>query len=225
MFTPVGSDRPSSNVRTRHARSRPTLIRLAALVVAIAMLAQPPVASATDATPVAHRPLAASDCAGGEFWDVPADTQFCAEITWLASTGVTRGYPDAGQDLPGFHPRAVLTRQAMAAFLRRFALSGTDDPRCTGRIRLFTDVRAGGFCGPIEWSAGAGIAEGRANGTFGPVAVVTRQSMAAFLFRLTHRNGTEPAPCIAQRFWDVPAGSAFCGEIAWLAETLSVNLA
>jgi hypothetical protein len=55
------------------------------------------------------------------FWDVPVRNQFCPPITWLASIGVTNGYPDPGHTLPGYHPSAPVSRQAMAAFLHRLA--------------------------------------------------------------------------------------------------------
>lgn len=41
------------------------------------------------------------------------------EIEWLASTGITTGFPDGG-----FHPAGTITRQAMAAFLYRLADQG-----------------------------------------------------------------------------------------------------
>lgn len=49
------------------------------------------------------------------FTDVPTSHPFFAAIEWLASTGVTSGYPDGG-----FHPTSVITRQAIAAFLHRY---------------------------------------------------------------------------------------------------------
>ena len=50
------------------------------------------------------------------FTDVPADHPFQKAIAWLADEGISTGYPDGT-----FRPTAVITRQAMAAFLRRFA--------------------------------------------------------------------------------------------------------
>jgi hypothetical protein len=53
------------------------------------------------------------------FPDVPAGSRFYNEIRWLASTGITRGYPDGG-----FHPTENVNPDAMAAFLYRL----TDTP-------------------------------------------------------------------------------------------------
>jgi poly(3-hydroxybutyrate) depolymerase len=48
------------------------------------------------------------------FSDVPADHPFATSVEWMATAGVSEGYPDGT-----FRPSAVVTRQAMAAFLQR----------------------------------------------------------------------------------------------------------
>jgi hypothetical protein len=53
---------------------------------------------------------------GSSFTDVAVDAQFRTEIEWMAEYGVTTGYPGGT-----FRPLAPVTRQAMAAFLLRFA--------------------------------------------------------------------------------------------------------
>ncbi|MEE1618227.1 S-layer homology domain-containing protein [Brachybacterium sp. J153] len=53
--------------------------------------------------------------AGSPFRDVPANHQFAREITWLASTGITTGWPDGT-----FRPRDAIARDAMAAFMVRW---------------------------------------------------------------------------------------------------------
>jgi hypothetical protein len=56
-------------------------------------------------------------CTGGSapFTDVALSHPFCGEIQWLASTGITTGYPDGT-----FKPAANVQRMAMAAFLHRY---------------------------------------------------------------------------------------------------------
>lgn len=49
------------------------------------------------------------------FSDVPSNHQFGKEITWLASTGITTGWPDGT-----FRPVAPIARDAMAAFMIRW---------------------------------------------------------------------------------------------------------
>jgi hypothetical protein len=52
--------------------------------------------------------------AGHEFNDVSDSNPFHEEISWLSDTGISQGFADGG-----FHPKAAVTRQAMAAFLLR----------------------------------------------------------------------------------------------------------
>jgi hypothetical protein len=109
------------------------------------------------------------------FWDVPSSHPFFREITWLAAQGVTSGYPDGT-----FRPAAPVNRDAMAAFLYRSAGSPAWEP---GASR-FTDVPSGAaFSTEIDWLAARRITTGYADGTFHPLAPVSRDAMAAFLFR------------------------------------------
>jgi FtsP/CotA-like multicopper oxidase with cupredoxin domain len=50
-----------------------------------------------------------------QFPDVQPGHQFFTEVSWLASTGITTGYPDGT-----FQPQQKVSRAAMAAFLYRF---------------------------------------------------------------------------------------------------------
>ncbi len=129
-----------------------------------------------------HDGADAPDCDTDAFTDVPADHPFCGEITWLAETGITTGYPDGT-----FRPSAPVTREAMAAFLYRFDQGGGRAPACT--TAAFSDVPAGHpFCGEISWLAGAGITNGWPDGTFRPGLSIERQAMAAFLHRVATRD-------------------------------------
>ena len=82
----------------------------------------------------------------------------------------------------------------------------------------FSDVAPDSqFFTEIEWLAGSGVAGGYTDGTFGPSNPVTRQAMAAFLYRLVG----EPAVTVPDdaRFSDVPTDSRFVTEIEWLAQS------
>jgi len=50
------------------------------------------------------------------FKDVPADSQFYREITWLASTGISTGWSDGT-----YRPVTPIARDAMAAFIYRYS--------------------------------------------------------------------------------------------------------
>ncbi len=58
-------------------------------------------------------------CSSRPFADVAVAHPFCGEIDWLADSGISTGYPGGT-----FRPTSTVTRQAMAAFLQRFALLG-----------------------------------------------------------------------------------------------------
>ena len=113
------------------------------------------------------------------FPDVDASTPHAREIWWLASTGISQGYPDGT-----FRPMATVVRQDMAAFLQRFdAMFGS----CGGDAAdaSFPDVSASTpHSADIAWLASTGISQGYPDGTFRPMNAVVRQDMAAFLRRL-----------------------------------------
>jgi hypothetical protein len=142
------------------------------------------------------------------YTDVPAGHAFFDEIEWLAAAGIAEGYADGT-----FDPTGAVSRQAVAAFLHRFA--GAPDGE-TPTEPSFDDVPVDHpFFAEIEWLAAAGIAEGYPDGTFDPTAAVSRQAVAAFLYRFA----AEPAltPPDEPSFSDVGAGHPFAGAIEVLA--------
>ncbi|MGQ0608847.1 MAG: S-layer homology domain-containing protein, partial [Chloroflexota bacterium] len=94
------------------------------------------------------------------------------DINRLAAAGVTGGCA-AGR----FCPKANVTREQMASFLARaFKL-----PNAT--TDFFTDDETSIHEGDINRLALSGITGGCATGRFCPTAFVTREQMAAFLYR------------------------------------------
>jgi len=145
--------------------------------------------------------------AGGVFDDVGPTTPFAADIEWLAAEGIT----DASAD--NFRPDGAVTRQAMAVFLYKFEHAGATPPACGSAV---FEVPAGStYCGSIRWLVDAGITSGTASGGFAPLDPVTRQSMAAFLYKLDSA-GAPPPKCTVAPYSDVPAKLSFCGSIDWL---------
>ncbi len=102
------------------------------------------------------------------------DSEFEADIEWLAATGITKG---CGADR--FCPDDLVTRGQMAAFLHR-GLGGIVE---AGELIEFTDDDDSVFEADIEWLAATGITKGCGDGVFCPEDRVTRQQMAAFLTR------------------------------------------
>jgi hypothetical protein len=71
------------------------------------------------------------------------------------------------------------------------------------------------FCTDVNWLKAQDITNGYADGRFHPGRDVSRQEMAAFLYRLSHSGRSAPT-CSFPPYWDVPASSEFCGDITWL---------
>jgi hypothetical protein len=151
--------------------------------------------------------LFGSPCATPPFPDVPTSNAFCAEIEWMAGAGISTGFGDGT-----YKPANAVTRQAMSAFMARFAEA--DLTPCT--TQPFSDVpTTNPFCREIQWMKAEGISTGFGDGTYHPLANVTRQAMAAFMMRLA---GSSPGPCSAAPFTDVPQSHPFCTEITWMKE-------
>jgi sugar lactone lactonase YvrE len=154
-----------------------------------------------------------------DFDDVTSSNVFYDDISWIAAGGYATGYNTADPSIdppppPGtyYRPSSPLTRQAMSAFLFRLAGSppgpfpdpGFDDVSVTHPFYI-----------PISWLATTGITTGYDNNTFRPAATITRQAMAAFMFRYrASPSGSFPNP----GFSDVTSGNAFYTEISWAAD-------
>ena len=112
--------------------------------------------------------------------DLAVSNPFFHDILWLADRGITTGYANGT-----FRPSEAVKRQAMAAFLYRYAGSPAYALPDTAR---FSDVPVGApFRKEIEWLAATGVTTGipdpAGSPTFNPLGSVSRQAMAAFLYR------------------------------------------
>jgi len=142
---------------------------------------------------------------GQRFTDVPLGHAFGGWIGDLANSGITGGFTDGT-----YRPAANVTRQAMVAFLYRMA----GEPLISEPNPHFSDVPLGHpFYVPIEWARNEGISSGFTDGTFRPGGTVTRQAMAALLFRQV-----PDAIGGSSTFTDVFPNHPFDEEISWLAD-------
>ena len=82
-------------------------------------------------------------------------------------------------------------------------------------IYFFDSAPGTPFHNEIAWLAEQGITTGQ-DGGFQPGLSVSRQAMAAFLFRLKNPNAADAPECTVKPFTDVAISNQFCGEIAWL---------
>ncbi|WP_234983340.1 S-layer homology domain-containing protein [Demequina sp. NBRC 110053] len=149
----------------------------------------------------------------------PGYSEFYNEITWFAQQGITTGYPN-GDGTSRYRPLANVTRDAMAAFLYRYAGSPEVDLPATSP---FVDVTptSTAFYKEIVWLSKQGITSGWDVGggkkEFRPTEKITRDAMAAFLYRYAE----SPAWTAPQTspFVDVKPSQSFFHEITWLADT------
>jgi hypothetical protein len=78
----------------------------------------------------------------------------------------------------------------------------------------FTDVPTSSpFFGDIAWLADNGLTGGYPDGTFGATGAMSRQAMAAFLWRL---EGEPAVPDSAPSFTDVPPSHPYYDAIRWM---------
>ncbi len=142
------------------------------------------------------------------FRDVTTGTKYHGEITWLASEGVSTGWPDKT-----FRPLQSVNRDAMAAFMYRLQGSPAYTPP---KVSPFRDVDPGAqFYKEISWLASEKISTGWTDGTFRPLTPVNRDAMAAFMYRLADSPAYN-APT-SSAFRDVGTRSQFYKHISWLA--------
>lgn len=150
------------------------------------------------------------------FSDVPAESQFATEISWLAASGISTGW-DVGGGVRQYRPLESIARNAMAAFLYRHAGSPAFTPPT---VSPFTDVPVeAAFYKEITWLASEGISTGWDVGSgvreYRPLSPIARDAMAAFLYRYADKPAFTAPP--VSPFTDVPAGGGFYTEITWLA--------
>jgi len=148
------------------------------------------------------------------FKDVPLTGTFAKQIYSLGDAGISTGYPDGS-----YQPTNPISRQAMAALLEPG--DGSNDPCSSATDSAYSDVPyTSGFCWAINDASSAGLFNGYAGGTFHPTANISRQAIAAVMFRaysLFRGTGTGDAACSTPvPFNDVSAQSPFCGDIEWM---------
>ena len=148
--------------------------------------------------------------------DVSETHPFAEAISWMASQGITTGYPN-GDGSFAFRPSDPVLREQAAAFLYRYQW-GNDGDQFPGPSG-FTDVSdTHRFKQHIQWLAGEGITQGYDNGdgtlSFRPSAPVLREQVAAFLFRY-HFSGPVLVAPQDSPFTDVPSTHTFYPAIYW----------
>ncbi len=153
------------------------------------------------------------------FQDVSTTHPFANEIYDLVGLGVVNGYADGT-----FRPTVATSRQAFAHYI--WTAYGKKDGSCsTNKGSAFSDVpNSSQFCKSIRGLSQRGVINGYSDGTFRPAAPISRQAMAAFVYRSynylkTGHTITADATCETPiPFNDVTKTNPFCGDIEFMKD-------
>lgn len=121
----------------------------------------------------------ASDVTGLPFIDVKESDWFYEAVQFAFESGMMNGTGGSS-----FQPNAMLSRSMIATILWR--LEGSPD----GNPVRFTDVSDGQwYTEGVNWAAANDLVNGYGNSTFGPKDDITREQMAAILYRYAQFKG------------------------------------
>ena len=117
---------------------------------------------------------------GFKFTDVSRNDWFYGDVSYVYENGIMDGV-----SAETFAPNATLTRGMIVTILYRME----NKPAVTGASK-FTDVDANEWYGaPVAWAVENGIVTGYSETTFGPNDPVTREQLAAILYRYAVYKG------------------------------------
>lgn len=116
------------------------------------------------------------------FSDVAADAWYAGAVEYCVENGLM-----SGTSATTFAPGAAMSRAMLAAVLYREAGS----PVVTGPADFMDVASDSWYAAPAAWAAQNGIISGYGNGLFGPNDPVTREQIAAILWRYAGSPNTE----------------------------------
>lgn len=158
--------------------------------------------------PVPHTPAAPTDdtAAGQTFADVPKGHWAWETVAFVTGNGLFQGVNETQ-----FAPDAAMTRAMLVTVLWR--LEGRPAAAAAG----FADVTAGAWYeAAVNWAAQAGIVNGVEANNFAPTQPVTREQIAAILWRL---SGRADAAQTLQTYPDGGQVSAYAAAaMAWAVQ-------
>ena len=119
-------------------------------------------------------------CPLGAFGDLTATAWYHGGVHYCLENGLMRG-ASGGK----FLPDGSTTRAQLVTILWR--LEGS--PETTGTVRFGDTAGGAWYTEAVRWAAGCGVVKGYDNGCFGPNDAVTREQMAAILYRYAQHKG------------------------------------
>ncbi len=113
------------------------------------------------------------------FADVKAGDWFYDAVGYVYGKGMMNGV-----DSVSFQPNAPTDRAMIVTILHRLEGSPSALPAA------FTDVKEGAYyAGPVAWASANGVVNGYEDGTFRPASSITREQLAAILYRYAQYRG------------------------------------
>lgn len=145
------------------------------------------------------------------FDDVAASDWFHGAVTYTADQGLFEGTGERT-----FSPQEPMTRGMLITALWR--LAGKPDAAGT---EPFTDVtESDWFSTPVRWAWAAKIVDGVTDTEFRPAQSITREQLAAMLYRYARSRGTTAAGKDYSSFADADQVDAYAAEaVSWAVAT------
>ena len=117
------------------------------------------------------------------FSDVDADDWFADSAVYVRDNGIMNG-----TSATTFDPNGTTSRGQIAAILYRAAGS----PAVSGGTAYADVAETAYYASAVRWASASGVVTGYADGTFRPNAPITRQQLAAILWRCAGSPAAEP---------------------------------
>ena len=165
-----------------------------------------------DEEPVVEEPVVEPVKSELPFTDVTPEDWFYTAVEYLYNEGIMNGTSETE-----FSPEYELNRATVVTILYR--LEGEPEVETAG---TFSDVEEGEwYTAAVEWAASVGIVKGYEDGTFAPKKAVTREQLAAILYRYSRYCGQSTAATVSlEGFSDAGSVSGYAREaLAWAYET------
>ena len=162
---------------------------------------------ATPSTPSGHSLV----CPARNYTDVSEDQWFHEAVDGVLERGLMNGVSDSR-----FDPGGTTTRAMVVTILYRMEDSPADGPA------VFSDVPAGAwYAAAVNWATGEGIVTGATDTSFRPDSPVTREQLAAILFRYARYKGLDTGSAAdLSSYRDEGQISAYArAPLAWAGKT------
>ena len=144
----------------------------------------------------------------GKYADVSEDEWYADAVKFVTEKGLMNGVSETA-----FAPDGTTSRAMIVTILWRLAgkPAAASDP-------AFADVPPGiWYADAVRWAASEGIVGGYGGALFGPDDPVSREQLAAILYRYADSRGADPGSGSG----DIPDRFADAGEVSpWAAEAM-----